>query len=59
MANPNPSSKKKIRNKRRVYEFWLEHPTRSYASIGRTFNNISRQRVSVIINEFKELEKGG
>jgi len=45
--------KKKVRNKRRVYEFWLEHPTRSYASIGRTFH-ISRERVRVIINEFKE-----
>lgn len=45
----------KVRSTRRVYEYWLEHPTWSYAAIGRVFH-ITRERVRVIINSYLEKE---
>ena len=49
----------KVRNQRRVYEFWLEHQNgknrKSMASVGRTFH-ISRAWVSQIVKKFRELE---
>ena len=42
--------KTKIRNRRRVYEFWLsKEPRWSYAKVGRIFH-VTRERVRVIIN---------
>jgi DNA-directed RNA polymerase sigma subunit (sigma70/sigma32) len=50
MANKYRS---KLRRPKRVYEFWLEHPTRSYASIGKTFH-VSRERVRQIVKLYKD-----
>ena len=47
--------KQKIRDPRRVYEFWKEHPDRSFASIGRTFH-VTRARIQQIVKRFRELE---
>ncbi len=46
----------KVRNQRRVYEFWLTHQTWKYKSIGNMFNGITKQRVGQIIKKYRELE---
>lgn len=46
----------KVRNQRRVYEFWLTHQAWPYRSIGNMFNGITKQRVGQIIKKYRELE---
>ena len=52
MANPHPTNKKKLRDKKRVYDYWQEHPGMSYAKVGRVFH-IHRSRVGQIVQQYR------